>query len=87
MARIKRLPPSAKQRAVMAAGAQEAHWLIEEKRTSGEGDVEAFARGLIVGAFIKLVMGWGPQAAREAIETAEYLTAMSESPRDDEPLR
>jgi hypothetical protein len=87
MARIKWLLPSPQERVAIAAGAQEAHWLIEEKRASGEGNTEAFARGVMVGAYIKLVMAWGPDAAREAVETAQYLTTTSAVPRDEEPRR
>jgi len=69
---------AAKSRVAMATGMKEAQRLIEENQAGDSDDAESFARGVMLGAYVKILLTWGmDRAYLQAILMADDLDRLN----------
>ena len=78
MARKRRSIFAAKSKVAMTTGMKQAQRLIEENQAGDGVDAESFACGVMLGAYVKILMTWGMQRAYlEAILMADDLDRLN----------
>jgi hypothetical protein len=75
-----------KSRVAMTTGMKEAQRLIEENHAGDGDDADSFARGVMLGAYVRILMTWGIERAYlQAILMEDGLTARTRIGRRARP--